>query len=102
MMQITIGTIGIITLAGGNISNEQPYDLKMNNSRQIETASPMRARAMRGCDRGNQQTTLELKVSKRHFSLEEAQAYSIQHAASLTNVSSTLVITNEPLYDAHS
>ncbi|MDR1890665.1 MAG: hypothetical protein LBQ23_00565 [Puniceicoccales bacterium] len=98
-MKITIGTV---TLAGGNVSNEQPYDLQINNSRQTQIASAMRAAAIRGFDRGNQQTTLEFKVSKRHSSVEEAQAYAIQHAASLTNLSSTLVITEEPSQDTYS
>ncbi|MDR2778738.1 MAG: hypothetical protein LBB16_00405 [Puniceicoccales bacterium] len=98
MMKITIGTV---ILAGGNVVNEQPYDLKINNSRQIQIAFAMRAAAIRGFDRGNQQTTLEFKVSKRHSSVEEAQAYAIQHAASLTNLSSTLVITEEPSQDTY-
>ncbi|MDR1528128.1 MAG: hypothetical protein LBS22_00885 [Puniceicoccales bacterium] len=98
-MKITIGTI---ILAGGNVANEQPYDLKINNSRQVQIAPAMRAIAVRGFDRGNQQTTLEFKVSKKHSSVEEAQAYAIQHAASLTNLSSTLVITEEPSQDTYS
>ncbi|MDR1457879.1 MAG: hypothetical protein LBI47_03465, partial [Puniceicoccales bacterium] len=98
-MKITIGTI---ILAGGNVVNEQPYDLKINNSRQVQIASALRAISVRGFDRGNQQTTLEFKVSKRHSSVEEAQAYAIQHAASLTNLPSTLVITEEPSQDTYS
>jgi hypothetical protein len=98
-MKITIGTI---TLAGGNASNEQSYDLQINDSRQTQIPSDMRATPIRGFDRGNQQMTFELRVSKRHSSVEEAQAYAIQHAASLTNLSSTLVITEESSQDTYS
>jgi hypothetical protein len=34
--------------------------------------------------------------------VEEAQAYAIQHAASLANLPSTLVITEEPSQDTYS
>ncbi|MDR2432223.1 MAG: hypothetical protein LBD34_00510 [Puniceicoccales bacterium] len=98
-MKITIGTI---ILAGGNVANEQPYDLKINNFRQVQIASAIRATSVRGFDRGNQQTTLEFKVSRGHPSVEEAQAYAIQHAASLVNLPSTLVITEEPSKDTYS
>jgi hypothetical protein len=98
-MKITMGTI---ILAGGNVANERPYDLKISNSRQVQIASALRAISVRGFDRGNQQTTLEFKVLKSHSSVEEAQAYAIQHAASLTNLPSTLVITEEPSQDTYS
>jgi hypothetical protein len=96
MMKITTGTI---TRVGGKVPNEQPYDLRINNSRQTQIASAMRAPAIRGSDRGNQETTMQCEVLNGHSSMEEVQADAVQHAASLTNLSSALVVTEEPFQD---
>jgi hypothetical protein len=97
-MKILVGTF---VLAGGSSANEQPYDFKISHSRQVQIATSMRAAAVKGFDRGNQQTTLEFKVSRKHDSVEGAQAYVIQHAASLNGLSSTLTIIEEPSQDVY-
>jgi hypothetical protein len=93
--------MGPITLAGGNSAGEQPYDLRIGNTRRTQIAAGMRAEAIRGFDRGNQRTTLEFKVSRRHGSAEEAQVYAVVHAASLKNLGNTLSLTMESSGDVY-
>jgi hypothetical protein len=95
-------SIGVVVLAGGISSNEQPYDFVISNSRQAQIVSTVRASTARGFDRGNQRTILEFKVSKKHNSVEEAQAYVMQHAASLQNLETTLTVIGEPSQDIYS
>ncbi|MDR1414074.1 MAG: hypothetical protein LBI56_04030 [Puniceicoccales bacterium] len=97
-MRISLGTI---VLAKGNIADEQPYDFKLTNARQVQIAAALRADAVKGFDRGNRQTTLEFKVSRRHESAEEAQMHVLQHAASLNGAHSSLLIVAEPSGDAY-
>ncbi|MDR1414145.1 MAG: hypothetical protein LBI56_04420 [Puniceicoccales bacterium] len=89
-------SVGEIILARGDVADEHPYDFKLSNIRQIQIAMAMRAGAVRGFDRGNLQTTVEFKVSRRHESVGEAQTFVLQHAASLNGVASTLAIVEEP------
>jgi hypothetical protein len=95
-------SIGTVILAAGNSENERPYALRVNNSRQFQTATAVGADTVRNFDRGNQQTTVEFRVSKKHSSVEEAQAYVLKHAASLKNLSPVLTITAEPSGDIYS
>jgi hypothetical protein len=95
-------SMGSTILAGGNSVGEQPYDLMINNSRQFQIATAMRADAVKNFDRGNQQTTVEFKVSKRHFTVEEALAYVLQLGTSLKDLPTTLTIVEEPSQDAYS
>jgi hypothetical protein len=93
--------MGSAVLAGGNSVNEQPYDLRISNGRQVQIATAMRTGAIRSFDRGNQRTTLEFKVSKRHGSAEEAQTYALAHAASLKNLGTTLSMVLEHSQDVY-
>ncbi|MDR2737377.1 MAG: hypothetical protein LBB18_00330 [Puniceicoccales bacterium] len=98
-MKIYIGTV---VLAGGICNSEQPYDFVIKNSRQVQIVPTMRATAVTGFDRRNQKTVLEFKVSKKHSSVMEAQAYVVQHAASLQDLPTVLTVVCEPSQSAYS
>ncbi|MDR1433085.1 MAG: hypothetical protein LBI61_01955 [Puniceicoccales bacterium] len=95
-MQIMKISMGTVVLVAGDSSNERAYDFKITNTRQIQIATAVRSATARGFDRGNQQTTVEFRVSKRHDSAQKAQKYVLQHAALLKNLSPTLTIAVEP------
>lgn len=97
-MKISMGTVVLIA---GDAANERAYDFKITNTRQIQIATGVRSVTVKGFDRGNQQTTVEFRVSKRHDSAQKAQEYVLQHAASLKNLSPTLTITVEPSQETY-
>ena len=92
-MKISIGTV---ILAGGAAVDEQPYDFSISNTRLIQMANTIRGETTQGFDRGNQRTSLEFRVVKRHESAEAAETFVIEHAAQLKNLGTDLVITEEP------
>ena len=98
-MKISIGTV---ELARGSDYNEQPYDFVINHVRQIQVPNILRAVSAKNYDRGNISTTLEFKVSRRHKDVESAQMYIIQHLSILSNLSSTLTLTEEPSLTSYS
>lgn len=98
-MKISIGTVELVR---GSDYNEQPYDFVINHVRQIQVANILRAVSAKYYDRGNISTILEFKVSRRHKDVESAQMYIIQHLSILSNLSSTLTITEEPSLTSYS
>ena len=98
-MKISIGTVELVR---GSDYNEQPYDFVINHVRQIQVANILRAVSAKYYDRGNISTTLEFKVSRRHKDVESAQMYINQHLSILSNLSSTLTITEEPSLTSYS
>lgn len=98
-MKISIGTVELVR---GSDYNEQPYDFVINHVRQIQVANILRAVSAKYYDRGNISTILEFKVSRRHKDVESAQMYIIQHLSILSNLSSTLTLTEEPSLTSYS
>ena len=98
-MKISIGTVELVR---GSDYNEQPYDFVINHVRQIQVVNILRAVSAKYYDRGNISTILEFKVSRRHKDVESAQMYIIQHLSILSNLSSTLTITEEPSLTSYS
>ncbi|MDR3143898.1 MAG: hypothetical protein LBT64_00135 [Puniceicoccales bacterium] len=92
-MKILIGTV---ILAGGREADEEPYDLKISNSRSVQMSSSVRASTAKVFDRGNQQTAVEFKVSKKHHSSADAQSHVLQLASSLKTLPPTLTVIEEP------
>jgi hypothetical protein len=88
--------IGNIILARGVESSESPYDMSIRNEREVQIATTLRGESARGCDRGNRRTTLNFKVAHRHNSTEEAQKFVLTHAASLSNLATSVKIIEEP------
>jgi hypothetical protein len=95
-------SFGEMSLAGGNVVNERPYDVRIGNSRQTQAVLTMRAPAAKMIDRGNQMTVFEFKVAKKHDSVEDAQTFVLQHSASLQNLGSTLTVVEEPSQSSYS
>lgn len=92
-MKINIGTI---VLADGVEKNEAPYNVKISNTRAIQVTQSIRGESVKSYDRGNQQTTLEFTVTRKHESIEDAQMFILQHSSSLNNLSDYLTIIEEP------
>ncbi len=89
-------SIGNISLANGHDHKEEPYDFSLHHTRQTQMATPLRSNSSKWYDRGNQTITITFSVTKQHTSVEAAQQYVIQHAIELNNLSSQLIIVEEP------
>lgn len=89
-------SIGNISLARGYDHKEEPYDFSLHHTRQTQMATILRANSAKLYDRGNQIITIIFSVSKQHATVEAAQQYVIQHAIELNNLSSQLIIVEEP------
>ncbi|MDE6432074.1 MAG: hypothetical protein K2L13_01630 [Opitutales bacterium] len=91
--------IGDIVLAGGEEVNQSPYDISILNERDIQIAGSLRGTSAKGFDRGNQKTTVTFTVARRHDSIEAAQRFILEHAASLNGLENNLRIIEEPSGD---
>ncbi|MDR1255767.1 MAG: hypothetical protein LBJ94_02490 [Puniceicoccales bacterium] len=88
--------IGDIVLAGGVEAHESPYDVNIRSEREVQVTGTLRGSTARSYDRGNQRTTVNFKVTRRHGSVEDAQKFVLIHGASLGNLSTSLTIVEEP------
>lgn len=88
--------IGNISLARGHDHTEEPYDFSLHHTRQTQMATLLRSSSSKWYDRGNQTITITFSVTKKHDTIESAQQYVIQHAIELNDLSSQLIIIEEP------
>ncbi len=88
--------IGDVVLAGGEEVNQSPYDISILSERDVQTVKTLRGINAKSYDRGNQVTTFDFKVTRKHDSIEAAQEFILGHAANLYELESFLTVIEEP------
>lgn len=89
--------IGDFTLARGRAYRESPIGLAVAGSRMVQASPALRAKAKRHFDRGNHQTQCSFGVSRRHVSLEDAQEFTLLHAAQMQDRSGLVIFITESI-----
>lgn len=75
-----------IILSKGNSHCEEPKDLKIQGSKELQVSSLFRAKEVVVFDRGNMKITVTFRIARQHASADEALIHTMTHTESATSI----------------
>lgn len=75
-----------IVLSQGNSKCEDPKDLKIQGSKELQVSPLLRAKEVMVFDRGNSKITVTFRVARQHPSADEALINTMTHTDAVTSI----------------
>lgn len=75
-----------IVLSHGNSKCEEPKDLKIQGSKELQVSHLLRAKEVMVFDRGNTKITVTFRVARQHSSADEALINTMTHTEAVTSI----------------
>lgn len=75
-----------IILANGNNTCEEPRELRIQGSKELQISPLLRSRSVMIYDRGNTKVTITFRVSRQHSNADEALINTMTHTGTVTSI----------------
>jgi hypothetical protein len=87
--------LGNRVLAGGIGEEQEPFDMQLEVSGQVQVALTLRAECAKPIDRGNRIVELRFSVSRKHKSVCAATEFLLSHGSSLRDLEGAATVAVE-------